>query len=811
MIGTRLGQFRVLEQIGAGGMGVVYKAKDESLDREVVLKVLPPGALADETARKRFREEALALSRLNHPNICTIYQVGEAGGRTYIAMEYVQGRPLNRLIREGPISVDAVARYGEQIADGLAHAHERGLTHRDMKSSNVMITPDGRAKVLDFGLAIGSASPESGSEAAPMTQTNAVVGTPAYVPPEVIRGERADARSDIWGLGIILYEMVTGSPPFKGSGHGLMYAILERSATLPEATSPALRSVIHRCLAKQPGERYQGAGEVGAALKAIEADSTLAPSSHAPRRRRSMVVSVLLGVAASGALALLAFGIFDVGPPFAGPVEAASIESIAVLPFTNFSGDPDQEYFVDGMTDALIGELAKLGTLNVIARTSVMAYKESSSTIQDIASELDVDGIVEGSAVSSGGRVRLSARLIHAGSNDNLWAEDYERDLGDILSIQSEMARTIGGQIQEALTPEAEARLGVAGPVDPDAYELTLQGRFLANRLSQEGLEQGIEYFDRAIARDPRYAPAYAGKAFSYVHLSVNQFIPPLIGMPEAKAAAQRAIQLDDNLSEAHAWLGYAHLFFDWDWSAAESELLRALELNPNSAEAHLAYAGYLASLGKIDAAMSHVARAKEIDPQSIVPFVSVNGSQWITFISGRYEESIREGRQALELDPSGSFAHAQLGLPLVGTGAFEEGIDELRQGVRLEDAPMLKSFLAYGLARAGREEDSRTLLTEVEETYREFYTCAYEIAVVYVGLGDEDAAFEWLDQAFEDRADCIPWMNLDPRLDPLRDDPRFETLLERAGFPSANAQARGEGVDRRLAFKSARPPGEIR
>ncbi len=726
-------------------------------------------------------------------------------------MEYVPGRTLDELIRERPISVDAVSRYGAQIADALAHAHERGLTHRDMKSANVMITPDGRAKVLDFGLAVPSASAESGAGRTQLTEAGSIVGTPAYMPPEVIRGEPADARSDLWSLGVVLYEMVTGSQPFKETGHALTYAILESSPPLAESVSPALRSIILRCLAKQPGERYQTAGEVQAALTTVEVHAQLGDSPVAGRRGRRKLARGVVAVAAAGLLLLLAYGLNNVRPPFASVAEAASIESIAVLPFTSFSGDPEQEYFVDGMTDALIGELAKLGTLNVIARTSVMAYKESGLTLQQIASELNVDGVVEGSAVSSGGRVRLSARLIHAGSNSNLWAEDYERDLSDVLALQGEMARTIGGQIQAALTPEAEARLGEAGPVDPDAYQLTLQGRFYANQLSQDGLEEAIDYFDQAIARDPRYAPAYAGKAFAYTHLSAFQFIPPLIAMPEARAAALRAIELDDAISEAHAWLGYVHLFFDWDWNAAERELLIALDLNPNSVEAHLAYASYLASQGRTDEAMSHVSRAKELDPQSIVPYVSVSGSQWILLIAQRYEEAIEEGRLALELDASSAFGHAQLGLPLVETGAFEEGIAELEEGVRLEDVLMLKAFLAYGYAKAGLESEARALLSDVEEVAREIYTCAYEIAVTHVALGDPDAAFEWLETALEDWADCIPWMNVDPRLEPVRDDPRLQRLLDRVGLASPAALGDAQRAIREFAIRSERSPSEIR
>jgi TolB-like protein/Tfp pilus assembly protein PilF len=791
MIGTTLGQFRVLEQIGAGGMGVVFKARDQSLDREVALKVLPPGTLDNEAARKRFRAEALALSRLNHPGICTIHQVGEAesggaAGQTYIAMEYVEGKPLDQVIRDAPVPLVSVVRYGAQIADALAHAHERDITHRDMKSANVMITPEGRAKILDFGLAAPLVRGEVGSERTQLTEAGTMMGTPAYMPPEVIGGERADGRSDIWGLGVILYEMTTGSRPFTAAGPALTYEILKRQPELPESVPVALRSIILRCLTKERGERYQTAGEVGAALAAIE--SQLRTGGHlAPRRStRAQVAWGAVGAASIGVVALFVFVLADTPVPFVQVAEAAPIQSLAVLPFTSFSGDPEQEYFVDGMTDALIGELAKLGTLNVIARTSVMAYKGPGKTIQQIASELGVDGIVEGSAVSSGGRVRLSARLIDASSNDNLWADEYERDLADILSLQREMARTIGGRIRAALTPEAEARLADSGPVDLDAYELTLRGRFATHQLSQEGLETAIDYFDRAIAGDPRYAPAYAGKAFAYANLS-SIYVAPLVVMPLAKDAARRAIELDDRLSEAHTWLGYAHLFFDWDWAAAERELLTALDLNPSSGDAHLAYAALLVSQGRMDQALEHNEQAKRIDPLSILPYSSPNGSQWSLFIARRYDEAIVEGLRALEVDPENSWAHAYRGLALVATDRFEEGIDELEEATNLEDAPMLDALLAYGYAEAGRAVEARALLAEVEGVSRRVYTCAYEIAVTHVALGNDDAAFDWLNTALDDRADCIAFLNVDPRLDPIRDDPRFQVLLARSGFTAAS------------------------
>ena len=806
MIGKTLDHFHIVEQIGAGGMGVVYRAHDQSLDRDLALKVLPPGTLADDNARKRFRSEALALSRLNHPNICTIHQVGEAEGHTYIAMEYVEGRPLSDLVSQSRVPVDVVIRYGVQIAAALTHAHERDLIHRDLKSANVMITKDGRVKVLDFGLAVLSSTADPEFTRTQLTAPATAVGTPSYMAPEVIRGERADARSDVWALGVMLYEAVAGSRPFQGNtGYVVTSEILEKSPPpLPDSVPAALRAIILRCLAKQPGERYQRSGEVQAALEAVETVTATASTSPVPLRRARGVL------AGAGAL-IVGLGLLvvaDIGglrQRFLGGGEPSRIRSLAVLPFENLSGDPDEEYFADGMTDALIAELAQLD-LRVISRTSTMRYKGSGKSIREIAAELNVDVIVGGGAMVSGGRVRITPQLIDGTSDEHLWAETYQRDLRDVLSLQSEMAQTIARQIQAVLAPVAQARVGEARRVDPDAYQLTLQGQFNANQLSQEALERGIRYFEEAIEIDPSYAPAHAGLAFAWANLS-SAYLPPREAMPRAKAAASRAIELDPNLPEAHIWLGVAHLFFDFDWVGAERELGQALDLNPNSAEAHLAYGNYLLSVGRTDEAVETVLAAADLSPQSMIAYSSPWGSQWTAFMARQYDRSIAEGEKALAIDPTYSWTHAYLGMALAQKGAFRDAIAELREGNRLEDSPLLKALLAHTYAVAGRTTEARELLGELEQISRERYMCAYEIAVTYAALDEKDAAFQWLDKAFDDRADCMPYLNVDPRFDDLRADPRFQALMERVGFTSVGSAADIERAGRRVAAEPAAHP----
>jgi len=492
-----------------------------------------------------------------------------------------------------------------------------------------------------------------------------------------------------------------------------------------------------------------------------------------------------IGLATLAAVGTIGFGgwVWLGSGARSAPVE----RSIAVLPFDDLSPEGDQQYFVEGLSEEIINALTQIPDLKVAARTSTFLLAEQGVDITTLASTLGVANVLEGSVRKSGDRLRITAQLIEAESGFHLWSEIFDRELTvtGIFEIQDEIARAIADRLLVTPVGTMPALASFSIPQDLEAYELTLQGRFHANQLSQEGLEQAIDYFDAAIDRDPRYAPAYAGKAFAYANLAALEYLPPLVAMPEAKAAAQRAIQLDNSLSEAHTWLGYAYLYFDWDWPAAERELLTALELNPNSAEARLAYGAYFASQGQLDEAVNQVLRAKEIDPKSIWVYVSGPGSQFTFMVARRYAESIEEGRSAVDLDSLNSFAHGSLGVALVLNGVFGEGITELEEGVRLEDAPMLKAFLAWGYAEAGREADARSLLSEVEAISREQYTCAYEIAVAHVALGDADAAFEWMEKALEDRAACIPILNIDPRLDALRNDPRFKDLLDRVGFES--------------------------
>jgi len=697
-------------------------------------------------------------------------------------MPYVEGDTLkDRLKREHQLPVDEAVKLAIDVAEALQAAHEQGVIHRDIKPSNILISR-GKPLIADFGIALAITTAGGGER---LTETGLSLGTPFYMSPEQAMGEPVGPPSDTYALGCMLYEMLVGEPPHTGStaqavlGKKIAGKVVSAKDLRPSV--PANVDAAVRCaLEAVPGDRFTSAQDFVRALgdehfRYGEAVGELAGADSGLWKRLS------IGLATFAAVSTIGFGWWVW---FGGGVRSVSVErSIAVLPFNDLSPERDQQYFVEGLAEEIIFALGQIPDLKVAARTSTFLLAEQDADIATVASALGVANVLEGSLRKSGDRLRITAQLIEAESGFQLWSETFNGELTDIFEIQDAIAQAIAERLQVTVVAGDQTRLAQQGTEILEAYELTLRGRFHANQLSQEALEQAIDYFDDAIARDPRYAPAYAGKAFAYTNLAALEYLPPLIVMPEAKAAARRAIDLDNSLSEAHTWLGYAYLFFDWDWTAAEQELLTALDLNPNSAEAHLAYAAYFSSRGQMDEAVSQVRRAQEIDPKSIMVYASGSGSQWIFLLARRYAESIEEGRRAVDLAPENSFAHGHLGLALVQNGVFGEGIAELEEATRLEDAPLLKAFLVYGYAMAGRESDARALLSEVEEISRERYICAYEIAVAHLSLGDEDAAFEWLEKALEDRAACIPILNVDPRLDTLRDDPRYQALVEQIGF----------------------------
>ncbi len=787
MVGKTLGHYRILEKIGAGGMGEVYRAHDEQLDRDVVLKILPPSSFTDASARARLLREARSAAGLNHPHICTIHEVGEADGQAYIAMEYVEGLSLSARLAGGPLPAGEVLRYGLQLAEALGHAHERGIVHRDLKSANVVITAEGRAKVLDFGLAKRLSGEElagaTTQSQASLTRSGAVMGTLPYMAPEQLRGQGVDARSDIWALGVVLYEMAAGRRPFRGdTGYDLSAAILrEPPPALPTQVPVELRAVIERCLAKEPERRYQRASEARAALEAIQSGAVSPWLRWKYRLARRGFLALTAATALALVTLLVGLNVGGLRTRLLGGASAPRIESLAVLPLANLSGDPEQEYFADGIHEALITDLARLsGLKRVIARTSVMRYKETNKPLQEIAQDLKVDAVVTGSVVRTGDRVRVTAQLINPRSEEHLWAERYERDLGDVLTMQNEIVSSIASQIELKLTSAEAAHLARARPVKPEAYESYLRGRFYLDKRTPESLRKGLEYFQAATDADPGYALGYVGLADTYRAFGSYGAMPPTEAYPRAKAALSKGLEIDDTLAEAHVSLATSH-YDDFDWQAAERQFQRALELNPNYATAHHQHAVYLGASGRHEDAIKEIKRALELDPLSPV----IRGAHvGILFHARKYDETIKEGEQAVDLKPP--FIYFHVGAAYIEKGMFDKGVAQFEQEAAVSPTPAVKARLGYAYGRAGRRVEGVRIVRELEELSKRQYVPSYEIALAHAGLGNKAESLAWLERAYENR-EGLMWLHflkVSPCFDGLRDGPRFQALLRRMNFP---------------------------
>jgi serine/threonine protein kinase len=785
MIGKTLGHYSIVAKMGAGGMGEVYKARDHKLERDVALKILPTGSLIDESARKRFRKEALALSKLNHPNIATIYDFDTVDGVDFIAMELVTGETLAEKAAIGALPEKEVVALASQIADALEEAHEHGIVHRDLKPSNVMVTAKGRVKVLDFGLAKLVQPAANVASAETLSQTQGVSGTLPYMSPEQLQGEQPEPRSDIFSFGVLLYQISTGQLPFRETVPSrLTDAILHQVPVSPRAQNPRiapeLERVILKCLEKRPEHRYQSAKEILADLSRLSVQ-TATPTSIAlpvkPRRRR---IFWLAGGAVVLSLAIVYFVTQRHSRVPFGPAGSVQIRSLAVLPLQNFSRDPDQDYFADGMTEALITDLSKISALQVISRTSVMQYKGSKKPLPTIAKELHVDAVIEGSVEKAGERVRITAQLIEAANDKHLWAESYDRDLRDVLSLQDEVARRIADQVQVKLTPQEQRQLSAKTPTNPEAYQLYLQGRFYWNKGDEQDLKKSIEYYQEALAKEPNYALAYAGLADSYSGFS-DWYLPPRRVMPQAKAAALKALQLDDSLAATHAALCWIYTVYEWDWPGAERECSRAIELSPNSADAHDTYSNFLACIGRWEQAEAEIHRAEELDPLS---FRYSADAAMIYYDWRHYDQAVLQAQKSVSLQPDYFIAHSYLGMIYAQTGSISEAIVEAQKGVQLSDSPLARGVLGYSYATAGKKSEARKIAADLQGHFDERFVCPFEIGTIYIRLGEKEESFRWLDRAYEERSICISGMKFDPRLDPIRSDPRYDTMVRKLNFP---------------------------
>ncbi len=779
----QVSHYRIVGPLGQGGMGAVYRAHDDRLGRDLALKVLLADSTDDATARSRLVREARMASSLAHPNITHVYEVGEHDGRVFIAMELVEGRTLQQSIPPGGLAADTVLRIGVQIADALAYAHQHGVIHRDLKSSNVMLTPAQHVKVLDFGIA--KRLPQTGALDATseldLTTVGTVMGTPNHLPPEVLLGATADARGDVWALGVVLYQMAAGRLPFDAASlPALANAITgQEPAPLGAGVPAGLRAVITRCLAKQPERRYQRGGEVRVALEAL--GRARAPAGAGAGLRRAALP--LAGVALLAIAAAVVFAPGGLRERLAQAPARPRIRSLAVLPLANLSGDPAQEYFADGMTEELITDLAPIPSLKVISRTSVMRFKGSQQPLREIAKALGVDAVVEGSVLRAGDRVRITAQLIEAASDHHLWARSFERDFRDILTLQSEVARDIAQEIQLQVSPRVSENLASHRAVNPQAYEEYLQGRFQGNMVTDAGVRASIAHFERALALDP--GDARYGSALADAYLVLTQLLerlPTHEGMVKVEQYARQALDADEHSAEAHTSMGAALFFGDWDWAEGERHLLRAIELNPGYAEAHLLHSILLAAAGRAEESIQESRRALELDPLSIIAHWNAIST---LYLGHRYDEALAEAQRAAETAPDsrlifGSILriHEQRGEYKAALELLESHLAEADGGRQRVDA----------LRRAYRESGPtgywRTVLAVLRDRSRTDPIHHERLATTLARLGDREGALDALEHAFAERSGDVLFIKVEPAYESLRDDPRFQALVRRVGLP---------------------------
>jgi len=782
-------------------MGEVYRARDSRLERDVAVKVLPAAGAADEAVRKRFRKEALALSKLNHPNIATIFDFNTLDGVDFLVMELVEGEALSSRIGGRALAEKDLAALGGHIAAALEEAHEHGVVHRDLKPANIVVTPKNVPKVLDFGLAKLMRDPAQGDMTASVTATPAAAGTLPYMAPEQLQGEEAGTRSDIYSLGAVLYEMATGQRPFHDAlPTRLINAILHEPPVAPRArnerVSPELERIILKCLEKDPDQRYQSAREIAVDLRrliqpsSVSAITSPAESPGAVRRLRGIPPIAKAALLAAVLIAGLALGIKlgGLGQRLFPAGNSARIESLAVLPLDNLSHDPAQDYFADGMTEELTANLAQIGALRVISRTSVMQYKgHHEKTLPEIGRELHVDALIEGSVLRAGQRVRITAQLIRAASDQHMWAKSYEGEMGDVLTLQSTVAREIAGEIKAALTPQDQARLASARKVDPRAYEAYLQGRYAWSMANGADLRKSIEYYQQALSIDPDYAVAYAGLADTYTALS-DFYLPPREVMPKAIDAVGKALKLDDSLAEAHNALAWIHYTYDWDWPASEHEFRRAIELNPSFADAHHIYGLFLATMRRPVEAKAQIDRALQLAPFSGPVYNDASGVYWL---SRDFDQAILLGKRGTEVDPQNAAIRLQLALAYSSKGEYAEAIAQGEIGRKLDDSPILYGFLGTVYASAKRRAEAEHVLATLAANFDRRYVCPYELGTISLGLGRKDEAFRWFEKAIEARSVCMPYLWTDPRLESIHSDPRYQELVARLKFPVSTDPAK--------------------
>lgn len=814
-------------------MGEVYLAEDTRLHRKVALKILPSDLALSKDRMRRFEQEATAAAALNHPNIAHIYEIGDAEGINFIALEFVDGQTLRIKIHEEHTELRKLLRYLQHAAEGLARAHAIGIVHRDLKPDNIMITHDGHAKILDFGLAKlieqtpapKSDSSEVATAVMPQHSTpGTVMGTIGYMSPEQAQGKtkEIDQRSDVFSFGCILFEACTGKKPFEGESaikslHMVVYEPAPLIADFNPAAPPELQRIVRRCLAKDPEERYQSIKDVAIELKELRRDlegvgidTTVPParssaearpatatsddesvshttsSSYAIQSRSSSAEYVVSGIkrhkltATIGAVVVLAAGVTLLAL-YLTRTSNVAIKSIAVMPFVNEGGKPELEYLSDGMTDSLISSLSQLPNLSVKARSSVFRFKGKDSNPQTIGKELNVQAILNGRIAQRADQLTFTVELVDVQTENVIWSEQYNRPQADLVSLQSEIARDVSAKLRSKLTGTEEAKVAKTYTANPEAYQLYLKGLYHWNKRTPESIKASIEYFNQAIEKDPNYAQAYAGMALAYVLLPQYSAGKPAESMAKATAAAKKALELDDNLAEAHTALGNILFAFDRKIPESDREFQRAIDLNPSYATAHQWFAGAnLVATGRFEQAITEGRRAVELDPLSLI----ANGELAAIYGYARQnDQAIAQLHKIIEMDPNWYLAHMILCQTISFKGQFTEAVAECEKARGLDDDPAVLSYLARAYAGLGKREEAMKVIGQMHELSKQRYVPAYGFGFAYAALGEKDLAFQWLEQSLQDRAWEITYLKVDPAVDSLRSDPRFDNLVKRIGL----------------------------
>jgi serine/threonine-protein kinase len=739
MIGQTISHYKILEEIGSGGMGVVYKAQDTKLDRTVALKFLPPHISINKEEKQRFIHEAKAAAALNHINIVTIYEINEFEDQTYIAMEYLEGETLKDKIASGPLPINNAIDTAIQIAEGLNKAHKKDIVHRDIKSANIIITDEGVVKILDFGLAKLRGVTK-------LTKEGTTLGTIAYMSPEQASGDKVDHRSDIWSLGVLLYEMITGQLPFKGEyEQAIIYSILneepESIFNMRNEIPRELELVVQKALQKKPEARYKNVEQMLAELKSIKIN--LETEQIRPK-----------------------------GKP---------TPSIAVLPFINMSADPEYEYFSDGMTEDIINALSKIKDFQVAARTSTFSFKEEKVDVREIGRKLNIKTVLEGSVRKAGNRLRITAQLINAEDGYHLWSEQYDRVLADVFDIQDEITLAIVNALKVELLVGENQAVQKKYTDNLEAYNLYLKGHFYWNKMTTAGFRKAIDLFQKAVTKDPAYALAYAGLADAYTGLGDAGLsaIPPKEAFSNANEAVQKALEIDAELSEAHASLGHLKMH-NFDWPGVEQEFNRAIELNPNYATTYHMNGFYFALMERHHEAITTIKKALKLDPISLGIITDLGV---IYYFARKYDQAIEQYQKTLEMEPGFIRAYVTLGSTYGQKGMYQKAIDMIQKAIELSGDRSKIAALGRAYALAGKKDEALTIIHELEDLSKQRYISPYCITLIYASMGEKDHAFDWLEKAYEEHVSELIYLKVDPYLDNLRSDPRFTTLLKKVGL----------------------------